>query len=81
MLENKTSKMVEELKALMDLCVKQIDVSDIKKMDAASLAGIQSCLKLTDSACELAIEQARIIDELNDKLDKVLRILGKMNES
>ena len=77
MLENKTTKLVTEAKELMDLCVKQIDVDTIKSMDSTSLNAIQKCIKLIDSACELSIEQAKMMDELNDKLDKVLYILEK----
>lgn len=80
MLENKTSKLVTEAKELMNLCVKQMGSDDIKSMSVTELDAIQRCLKLVDSACELSIEQAKMMDEINDKMDKLLRILEKMEE-
>lgn len=80
MLENKTSKLVTEAKELLNLCIKQMDADDIKNMDSASFDAIQRCLKLMDSACELSIEQAKMMDEINDKMDKLLYILEKMEE-
>lgn len=77
MLENKTRKLMVEAKELMDSCVKQMGVCSLQTMSADDLAVIQKCINLVDSACELSIEQAAMMDELNTKLDKVLDILEK----
>ena len=75
-LENQTVALVKEAKELMNFCVKQIDVDDIKNIDAASLEGIQKVIKFVDHACDLSISQAEKIDEMNEKLDKILWALN-----
>ena len=77
MLQSKTSKLVDEAKELMGLCVKQMDVYDIKNMDMDNFAAIQRCIKLVDSASELMVEQSRMMDDMNYKLDNVLALLNK----
>ena len=79
-LENKTREILAEAKELMDVCVKNVNIHSIKHMSVVEFETLQRCIKLVDSACELSIEQASMIDEMNDKLDKVLKILEK-NES
>lgn len=81
MLENKTSKLVDEAKGLMDFCVKQMSACDIKDMDADNFAAIQKCISLVDSACELMVEEAKMMDDMDRKLDNVLEILRKKEES
>ena len=77
MLENKTTELVNEANELMDFCVKQMSACDIKDMDADNFAAIQKCLKLVDSACELMVEEAKTMDDMDRKLDNVLEILRK----
>ena len=77
MLENKTNELIDEAKGLMDFCVKQMSACDIKDMDADNFAAIQKCISLVDSACELMVEQSRMMDDMDRKLDNVLEILRK----
>ena len=77
MLEKKTNELIDEAKGLMDFCVKQMSACDIKNMDADNFAAIQKCISLVDSACELMVEQSRMIDDMDRKLDNVLEILRK----
>ena len=81
MLENKTVELVNDIKELVNLACKQISIRDLKDMDAETLGAIQSCIKLGESACELAIEQSKMMDDMNSKLDEVLEILRKAEES
>ena len=81
MLENKTNELIDEAKGLMDFCVKQMSACDIKDMDADNFAAIQKCISLVDSACELMVEQSRMMDDMDRKLDEVLEILRKEEES
>ena len=81
MLENKTNELIDEAKGLMDFCVKQMTACDIKDMDADSFAAIQKCISLVDSACELMVEEAKMMDDMDRKLDEVLEILRKGEES
>ena len=77
MLEKKTNELIDEAKGLMDFCVKQMTACDIKDMDADNFAAIQKCISLVDSACELMVEQSRMMDDMDRKLDIVLEILRK----
>ena len=77
MLENKTTELVNEAKELMGLCVKQMDYHDLKNMDQEEFYAMKKCLEFVDSACELMVEEAELMDDLNYKLDKVLALLDK----
>ena len=77
MLEKKTNELIDEAKGLMAFCVKQMTACDIKNMDADNFAAIQKCISLVDSACELMVEQSRMMDDMDRKLDNVLEILRK----
>ena len=77
MLEKKTNELIDEAKGLLDFCVKQMSACDIKDMDADNFAAIQKCISLVDSACELMVEQSRMMDDMDRKLDNVLEILRK----
>ena len=81
MLENKTIKLVTEANELMNFCVKQLSACDIKDMDADNFVAIQKCIGLVDSACELMVEEAKMMDDMDRKLDEVLEILRKEKES
>ena len=81
MLENKTNELIDEAKGLMDFCVKQMSACDIKDMDADNFVAIQKCIGLVDSACELMVEEAKMMDDMDRKLDEVLEILRKEKES
>ena len=81
MLQSKTSKLVDEAKELMGLCIKQMDYHDLKNMDQEEFYAMKKCLEFVDSACELMVEEAELMDDLNYKLDKVLALLNKEEES
>lgn len=81
MLEKKTNELVNEIKELVDLACKQISIHDLKDMDAVTLNAVQSCIKLGESACELMVEEAKMMDDMDRKLDEVLEILRKEEES
>ena len=77
MLQSKTSKLVDEAKELMGLCIKQMDYRDLKNMYLEEFYAMEKCLEFVDSACELMVEEAELMDDLNYKLDKVLALLNK----
>ena len=82
MLEKKTNELVNEIKELVDLACKQISIHDLKDMDAVTLNAVQSCIKLGESACELMVEEAKMMDDMDRKLDNVLDLLrNKVEES
>ena len=77
MLEKKANELIDEAKELMDLCIKQMDYRDLKNMDQEEFYAMKKCLEFVDSACELMVEEAELMDDLNYKLDKVLALLNK----
>ena len=81
MLQSKTSKLVDEAKELMGLCIKQMDYHDLKNMDQEEFYAMKKCLEFVDSACELMVEEAELMDDMDCKLDKVLALLNKEEES
>ena len=44
----------------------------IQYMDAQTLEALKSCLKIYDLTLELVTAQAKTIDEMNSKLDRLL---------
>ena len=81
MLENKTTELVNEAKELMGLCIKQMDYHDLKNMDQEEFYAMKKCLKFVDAACELVIEESKMMDDMDRKLDEVLEILRKKEEA
>ena len=55
----------------------RMDYRDLKNMDQEEFYAMKKCLEFVDSACELMVEEAELMDDLNYKLDKVLALLNK----
>lgn len=70
MLVNKTNQLIEEVKEVKDLCLKQIG-SDIVYMDNDVIALYQKSFNLLDTSMEVLREEAEIIEIINKKLDKL----------
>lgn len=71
MLGNKYKEASEKVK---DACMKLAfrDSLAIEGMDHDTLDSIQATLKFLEASNELIENQARVIDEMNEKLDKLL---------
>lgn len=72
MLVNKSNQLIEEVKEVKDLCLKQIG-SGIVYMDDDTIALYQKSFKLLDTSMEVLREEAEIIESINKKLDKLLK--------
>ena len=73
MLKQETEKFCEELDEVMELVVKQaMDVDTIKCMDERALQAIKKCLDLVESAKRITLAQADVLDDMNNKLDRLL---------
>lgn len=72
MLVNKSNQLIEEVKEVKDLYLKQIG-SGIVYMDDDTIALYQKSFKLLDTSMEVLIEEAEIIESINKKLDKLLK--------
>ena len=71
MLGNKYKEASEKVK---DSCIKLAfrDSRAIEEMDHDTLDAMQAALKLLEASNEIIENQARVIDEINEKLDKLL---------
>ena len=73
MLKQETEKFCEELDEVMELVVKEaMDVDTIKCMDDRTLNAIKKCLDLVESAKRITLAQADVLDDMNNKLDRLL---------
>ena len=73
-----TKKLMENLNELMNLAVKQMDVSNIMTTSEEDFAAIKMMFKLAKDAEDLAVQQAVMIEEMDKKLTKTLSIVEKL---
>lgn len=73
-----TKKLMENLNELMNLAVKQMDVSNIMTTSEEDFAAIKMMFKLAKDAEDLAVQQAVMIEEMDRKLTKTLSIVEKL---
>lgn len=70
-------KLVNEMNELMNMVVKRVvNVETITASSEEDRAALTLMMKMFDSSGKLLIEEAERLDEINDKLDKVLKKLG-----
>lgn len=67
-----TKKLIEEVDELMDLFKKQIDFDTIKHMNVEAMRLFMKALQLMDTSKIVILAQAGLMDEMNNKLDKLL---------
>jgi hypothetical protein len=73
-----TERFVKAEKEVMDTCMKEMGSDFIKVMDESNFKLIQQTLKLMDAANELLVAQAKVLDEMNKKLNKLDYIAKKI---
>ena len=73
-----TKKLMENLNELMNLAVKQMDMSNIMTMSEEDFAAIKMMFKLAKDAEDLAVQQAVMIEEMDRTLTKTLSIVEKL---
>ena len=73
-----TKKLMENLNELMNLAVKQMDMSNIMTMSEEDFAAIKMTFKLAKDAEDLVVQQAVMIEEMDRKLTKTLSIVEKL---
>lgn len=73
MLENKAKEMMDQMDALVKDYTEMLGGMDvIKEMDTKTFELMKNSLKLMDMTKEYQIAQAKQMDEINMKLDKLL---------
>ena len=77
MLADKMNKVVEGIDELKKVFMRQCTIDMLTSMNDEGLIAMKKCLELMDSSMDLAIEEARVMDEINAKLDKLLEMKEK----
>lgn len=65
-------KMEKKMDEMIHLVTAQIKVEDILSIDSDTFAVSKAALELFDISKKMVVEQAKIIDEMNRKLDVIL---------
>ena len=69
-----TEKCIDETKEFMGFFFKELmDLDTIETMDSRTLEMMKKSIALCNDLLELSKEQAKVIDSMDDKLDKILR--------
>lgn len=80
MLKPLTEQVVEKSKDMMNVCMKELgNWENIVGMDEPEFKVMKQAFEVIDLAYELAVKQAEEIDEINNKLDKLLAKVEKLN--
>lgn len=72
MLTTKTKEIIKETNELKDFFMKQISFDMLDGMDEEEFVAMKKCFKIMNLAMELAVEQAEVMDAMNEKLDKLV---------
>ena len=76
MLYEATKKLVDEANELKEFCLdKMLDPDMIEDMDGESFEMLQKSYKLMNRSIDLVLEQAKLFDEMDNKLDKIMKKL------
>lgn len=81
MLECKAKKIVEEMNevktCLAKLLAENIDLDCLDEEELRAIEVMSKCYKLMSSSMEYMVEQAIMMDRMNEKMDKVLYLIEK----
>lgn len=71
-----TKKLMEQIDEFMETGMQSMNVMDVlNSMDENTLKMYKSCMDILNTSKELAIKQAEIIEDQNEKLDIILSLL------
>lgn len=81
MLEIKAKKLVEEMNELKAQMSKQflnlLDIDMLDEEEIENLKLIKRCYDIMNESMEYTVEQAKVMDQMNDKMNKILDLLEK----
>lgn len=72
MLTEKTKKYVEEVKGIEKEIFDSIGAADILDMNEREIVILKKLMVLLDNSYDLVVSQAKMLDEINGKLDKLI---------
>ena len=71
-MKEQAKKLVEEMNEVKTLCIKSILESEIDYIDDENFALYGKMFNLMSISSDLLLEQAGVLDDMNEKLDKLL---------
>lgn len=77
MLEMRAIELKNELEALKELCIAEVISNGVDHVDERGFKALQSTLKVIKLSNDLMVEQSKAMDEMNEKLDKLLDKVNK----
>lgn len=77
MLEMKAIELKNELEVLKELCIAEAISNGVDGVDERGFKALQSTLKVLKLSNDLMVEQYKAMDEMNEKLDKLLNKVNK----
>ena len=72
MLTVKTNEIIKEVNELKEIFMKQFSTDMFEDMEGDEFVAMKKTFKLMNLSMELAVEQAEVMDAINEKLDKLL---------
>ena len=72
MLTKMTEEYVERVRRVEKEFINMIGAKEILDMDENELVMLKKLAMLLDDSCNLVVEQANLLDEINGKLDKLI---------
>lgn len=73
MLTSKTNNLVEEINEVKRLCMEQFTSEMIKNVDDKDFVLYIKMLRVLNISTEVMLEKAKMIDEIDKKLDRLLK--------
>lgn len=77
MLEMRAIELKNELEVLKELCIAEVISNGVDGVDERGFKALQSTLKVIKLSNDLMVEQSKVMDEMNEKLDKLLDKVNK----
>lgn len=71
-LAEEAKRVNEGLQDLVSYCLSKLDLLDIKEMSDEDLIAMRKLITLADDCMSYMQHQAEVMDEMNQKLDKLL---------
>lgn len=81
MMKEKTEELLELCDEVMAFCCKEtMSTNCMKNATVEDFKAWQLILKLVDKSKDLAIAQAEMIDETNNKIDRLIKLVEKQKQ-
>lgn len=79
-LEERAKKVNDGMKEVIGLYAKEMGMDILQNIEPGQLALVQKAMAVMNEGMELQLEQAKVIDGLNMKLDTIIKKLDELNK-